>query len=310
MKFENHPYRLDSNESAFFTRELEHIKARTYDVKYKALKAFGLFPISSEAGNGITEITYQSFRGVGFAKIIADYAKDFPRVDVYGSEVSRKVKGIGDSYAYSIKEIRQSQRTGKRLDQRRASMARRASDQVVNDIAFNGLSDHNIPGFINYPGIVEYTVPADGTGSSKLWSTKSPDQIIRDVSEFLVSIVDLTNGIEQPDTLLLPIDQYNRIATTRVTDGDSNTIMKFILETSPYLKSIEWVTEMKAAGASGTDRMMCYPKDEEHLTLEIPQPFEQFDSEKTGMEFKIPCHQECAGVIIYYPLSVGFADGI
>lgn len=306
------PFKLDANESVFFERELEYVKARTYDAKLPALKAFELIPISTEANSGTREITFRRYKGVGLAKIISDYAHDFPRVDVYGEEQTAKVKGIGDSYGYSIPEIRQSMMTGKRLDQRRAETARRAIDELINKIAFFGEASHNLQGLINYPGITEYTVPADGgtNGNSALWSSKTPDQIVRDITGLVDAIMVPTNAREMPDTLLLPLTQYNLIANTRMGDGSDKTILRYVLDTSPVLKNIEWVIELDGAGDGGTDRMMAYTRDERNLTLEIPQAFEQFDPQQTGMSFEIPCHSETAGVIVYYPLSVAYADGI
>ena len=39
---------MDANESMFFVEELEHVKARSYDVQYPELLARKLFPLSSE----------------------------------------------------------------------------------------------------------------------------------------------------------------------------------------------------------------------------------------------------------------------
>jgi hypothetical protein len=158
--------RLDAGETIYFKRELEYVKSKTYDVKYRQLKALSLIPISSEANTGATEITFRRYRGVGLAKIIADYAHDFPRVDVFGEEQTAKVKGIGVSYGYSIPEIRASQYAGKKLDQRRAEVARRAMDEKINALALKGDVQHNLQGFLNYPGITKCTLAADGTGNS------------------------------------------------------------------------------------------------------------------------------------------------
>lgn len=49
---------LDANESIFFERELEHVKARSYDIKYPEFKATMLIPVSTEAGPGAETITY------------------------------------------------------------------------------------------------------------------------------------------------------------------------------------------------------------------------------------------------------------
>lgn len=46
--------RFDSAEDAsmFFARELDHVKAQSYDVQYPEFTALNLFPISSEADPG------------------------------------------------------------------------------------------------------------------------------------------------------------------------------------------------------------------------------------------------------------------
>ena len=301
--------RLDRAESAFFAREAEFIKSRTYDAKPKMLKAFGLVPISTEAGPGVSEITFRRFNAVGFAKIIADYAKDFPRVDVYGIEDRVKVKGIGDSYGYNVKEIRMSMRAGKNLDQRRATVARRAHDEKANKMALLTSPEDGTRGALNYPGMTETVLPNDGTGGSKRWATKSVDQILRDIDILLDAVAIPTYGREEADTLLLPQAAYRRLIHTRLGDN-TITLMKYIRDNYDTIKRIEWLNELSGLGVGGTDRIMVGCFDEEHLTWEMPTPFEQFEAEQEGMEFTIPCHSECAGTIMYYPMAFAYADGV
>ena len=78
--------RLDATETVFFKRQLEYVKSKTYDKKYKNLKSSTLIPISTEAPSGADFIVWYSFSKAGVAKIISDYANDFPRVDVYAEE--------------------------------------------------------------------------------------------------------------------------------------------------------------------------------------------------------------------------------
>lgn len=303
-------YKMDAGESAFFARELEYVKSQTYDTQYKELKAFTLLPISSEAGVAAEEITYRRYTKVGTARIIADYAHDFPRVDIYGTEYTSKIKSLGDGYGYSIQEIRRSQMVGKRLDVRKAEAARRAVDQEINDIAFNGDSTYGLGGFINASGITAYTVLADGVGASKTWATKTPDQIVRDITGMVSAVMVPTNGIEVPDTLLLPLTQYNYIANTRMGIGNDTTILQYVLKNNPAIKTIDWLTELTTAGSGGVARMMVYKKDPMKLSLELPMAFEQFAPQQKGMEYFIPCHARCGGVIVYYPASIAYGDGI
>lgn len=304
------PTRLDADETAFFKRQLEHVKSGSYDVKYKELMAKKLFPVDTSAPSGAKTITYRTFTKVGMAKIISDYANDFPRVDIYGEERMARCRGIGDSYGYSIEEIREAQLANMNLNQRRADAAREAIEQKVDSIGWNGDDDYNLQGFIGYTGVTEYTIPSDGTGISKLWSTKTPDQIVRDVTGLISAIIVTTNGREKPDTLLCPTAAYLILANTRMTDGDSKTILTFIKENNPFISTIEMVNELTGAGAGSTNRLYAYTKSPKHITFEIPQSFEQFNAQQKGMEFVVPCHEKTGGIIIYYPLSVAFGDGI
>jgi hypothetical protein len=302
---------LDANESAFFMRELEYIKSVTYDVKYKPLKGLLLFPTSTEANTGASQVTWRQFALVGNAKIIADDANDLPLADTYGIENPYKVKTVGVKYRYTIQEIRESMFAGKRLDQRKAAAARRAVDQQINIIALTGDTDNQINGLINSPGIGSYSVPADGTGSSALWSSKTGDQINRDVTGMINAVFNATNGVEYPDTLLLPVQQYAYIATTRMTQFTDRTILEFLLMSSPFIKTVDWLpTELAGAGVGATNRMMIMARDDMHLSLEIPQPFEQLDPQLTNFVFEVPCRARTAGLLIYYPQSVAYGDGI
>jgi hypothetical protein len=304
------PVRLDRGESVFFAREVEHIKAQTYDAKMKELKALSIVPVSTEAGPAATLITFRRYTGVGFAKIISNYATDFPRVDVFGEEDSVKVHSIGDSYGYNIMEIREAAMTpGKNLELRRATTARRAHDEKINDLALNGDAEYKIMGILKYPGLTEATLPADGTGGSTHWKDKSEDQILRDINILTDAVILPTYGREVPDTLLLPMSVYNHLANKRLGDNQT-TLLKYIMDNNPVIKKIDWLNELSGVGEGGLDRALIGKFDAEHITLELPQPFEQFDPIQHGMEYTIPCHSRCAGVIVYFPLAFAFADGI
>jgi hypothetical protein len=303
-------FRLDRGESAFFARELERIKARTYDVKRPDLKALSLIPVSTDAGPAVRNITFRRYTAVGFAKIISDYAHDFPRVDVYGEEETIKVHSIGNSYGYNIMEIREASMVpGRNLELRRATSARRAHDEKVNDLALKGDPVYKIQGLFNYPGVSEATILADGTGGSKSWKTKNEDQILRDINTITDAVIIPTSGREVPDTMLLPLDIYNYLASKRLGDNET-TLLKYILENNPQIKRIEWLNELSGAGEDGVNRGIVGKFVEDNITLEIPQPFEQFDPIQNGMEFTVPCHSRCAGVIIYYPMAFAYVDGI
>lgn len=301
--------RLDSRESAFFARECEFVKTRTYDAKPPALKGLSLVPQAGDLPDGINEITYRRYNEAGVAKVIADYAKDFPRVDVYGEEETVKVHDIGASYGYNIKEIRESARAGKRLDQRRATAARNAIERKLNSLTLLSNKATGTFGILDFPGLTEATLPADGDGSSKSWATKDVDKIIRDINIMLSAVIEPTKGAEEPDTLLLPLSVYTALQSRRLGDTNSSLI-RYIADNFPMLKKIDWLNELGTIGAGKTGRIMVGKFDEMHCENQIVNQFEQGDVQQEGFEYKIPCLAATAGVIVYYPGAFAYADGV
>lgn len=301
--------RLDGAEQVFFDEQLALVKARTYDVKHKALKALQLLPVSTEQDPGADRIIWRSFDQVGVAKIVSDYANDFPRADVAGEEHISPVRDIGSSYGYSLKEIRRAQKAGVSLDAKRAEACRRAIDEKQDRIAWFGDAKAKLPGFINAEGITEY-VAANGAGGGKAWSGKTADEIVADVAGIITAAGEATNGIENPDTLILPLSLYNKLMTTPYGANRDKTILGFIRENYPQITRIDWVQDLAGAGAGGSSRVMAYSRDPLKVEVQIPQRLEQFPPQQKGLAFDIICAQSTGGTLVYYPLSVVFCDGL
>ena len=311
---------LDASESAFFARQLEHIKAKTYDIVYPNMKATELMPVSTEAGAGAAVITYQSFDSVGMMKIIANYADDLPRSDIKGKEFSTAVRSLGGSYGYNLQEIRSASMAGLPLQQRKANAVRLANDQAVNKLAWLARSNDGVngglTGLIFNPNIPSATVAA-GAGPVYLWSAKTNEEIYTDLVNGVKDIISLTKGVELPDTVLMPIAQYEIISSKRMASGTDTTILEFFKKNHPYIKTVTWVPELAAVsplpstGVGGpTDLLIFGNFTADKITLEIPQPFEQLPVQERGLEYVVPCHSRVGGVIVYYPLAFSIYQGI
>lgn len=301
--------RLDSAESTFLERQLDSIKTQTYDVKFAELKARKLIPVSSEADEGAERIFYRQYNQSGFAKIMHNYASDSPRADVIAAEFSTVVQSLGASYGYNIQELRAAVYSNVPLEQRKANAARRSIAQLENKLAFFGDEEACLQGFFTGQNIPVAILPADGAGNSVLWTSKTPEQIIRDLNLIANSVAEQSLGVEIADTLLMPLESYNLISSTPRSANSDTTILNYFLQNNPYIKEVEWVNELKGAGAGATKRMVAYRRDPEVLTMEVPMDFQQLELERRGREFVIECDERFAGVLIYYPLAIAFADG-
>ena len=308
---------LDANESIFFNRELETIRAKSYDVKYDDnFKMLALLPISMEGDPLDTQITHRVYGRVGVAKMGGgDYATDFPSVDVFGIEVTVKVYPIHASYKYNKDEIARAARANKPLEQMRANAARKAIDKKLNDVAMNGDTVTGATGLFNAPGISSYTVPKGATGSKTNWETKTADEILADLYGISNYIITSTKGIEIPDVIALPLTSYQLIERKRLSTDSEKTVLNYFLENSKNIKQIVWFNELeKAAPLSLTydslKAMYCWKNDADHLVLDVPQPFKQDELWVDGREYVVPCIARCGGVTIFYPMSVAKGLGI
>lgn len=307
---------MDAENTAFFARELESVKSKTYDIIKAPLKGFQLVPVDSTAGSGAESIVYQQFDETGLAKVIANYADDLPRADVVGKEFTALVKSIGNSYGYNLQEIRAAQHAGRPLAQRKSSAATRAQRELWNKICFYGDATNNLPGFLTNPNIPVEAAPA-GAGGGTTFASKTPDEIIADLNKVANTIVTTTNEAERPNTLVMPVDQYAYISSTPRSPTTDTTILQFFLANNEYISSIMSANEVSAAqlAANGVtnftgDIMIAYDRNPDKLTFEMPQGFEQLPVQSRNLEMVVPCHSRVAGVLWYYPLSARIMEGI
>lgn len=310
----NKQMRFDSAEDAsiFFARELDYIKSKSYDKIYPEFTALNNFPITHEVPEGAETMTYYSYEKTGMAAIISNYATDLPRADVKGSPTTAYVKSIGDSYGYSIQEMRASRMAGKSLDTRKAEAARYAIDRKTNEIAFAGDKEHKLMGMLSSDNNIPlYTLATVETKTS--WKDKSAAEILADINGMFAYQSRITQDVERADTLALPPATFIDISTRQIPNT-GYTVKRFLLENAPYLKNIitapELSAENKATNPYGVDVAMLYTNSADKFSLEIPMAFYQYPLQNRNLEVIVPCEERVAGIVLYYPLSALLAVGV
>jgi hypothetical protein len=303
------PQRLDASESAFLLRQLEYVATRTYDVQYPLLYARKYIPINNTIDRAASSYTYSQYSQVGMAKLLASYADDLPRSDVYAKEFNSAIKPIGASYGYNIQEIRAAMRANIALDQKKSNAARRSVEVEVDRVLSTGDSAAGLNGFINQANALLFVVP-NGGGGTPDWASKTALEILHDMVNICAFIPTSTGQVEQPDTLLLPKAQYTLISTTPYSQVASDlTILEYFKRNQPGVSVGMW-PKLAGAGTGATDRMIAYERNPDKIEGIIPQEFEQFAPEQQGLSFQVACHARIGGVVAYYPLSMAVGDGI
>lgn len=296
--------RQDTAESVMFARQLEHVKAKVFDILYPELKGRMMVPVQGDAPAGARTITDTTFDRVGRAKVGAPGAVDAPRIDVFGVQDSRPVKLITCSVGWHIMDIWASQMAGVALDAKKLSAARKATEFELDEIAAVGSPDNGIAsGLVNDAGV---TIDA-ATGN---WSGLTADQIVQDVSDMYIGMKTDTRGIGIPDTLALPEAQHAIITTTQRSAASDVTIFDYILKNFSWLKAIVPWDLLAAAGAGGVDRGLLYQRSEDVVTQDIPVEFMTLPVFQKGQNFEIECLATTAGTKIHQSGIVRYIDGI
>lgn len=315
----NEQLRFDSAEDAsvFFARELDYIKAKSYDKIYPEFTALNHFPITHEVPEGAETTTYYSYEKTGMAAIINNYATDLPRADVKGEPTTAYIKSIGNSYGYSVQEMRASRLAGKSLDTRKAESAKYQIERTINTIAWAGNKEHKIMGVLspdnNIPLYTLSQVDVDGLGKRTEFKYKTATQILEDINGMFAYQAAITMDVERADTLALPSSVFIDISTRQIPNT-GYTVKKFLLENAPYLNDIISAPELegksKETNPLGANAMFLFTNDPDKFSLEIPMEYYQYPLQPENLEVKVPCESRVAGIIMYYPLSALIAVGV
>ncbi|MCK6585953.1 MAG: DUF2184 domain-containing protein [Polyangiaceae bacterium] len=298
--------RLDANETAVFARQLEFVRAQTYDIEYPELKARRLIPVANDVDPAAEEFTYRQFDFAGRTKVITNPADDSPLVDVQGKEFTSKIITLGDSYAYSVFDLQRASRVGWQIDQKRAMAAREVAEFDLDDLAAVGNAETGLPGLLNHSDIQLTT--AD-TGA---WLTgpKTPLQIIGDMNKLAKAPFLATKERHAPDTMLLPTDHFGHIASTPMSVDNNTTILQFFLRNTPWIRNVEPWYRLATAGAGGATRSMVYRRSPLVMELLISQEFTQLPPQARNYAFVVPCFLRAGGLKLYRPLACRYMDSI
>lgn len=302
--------RADAGEAIFFARQLEYVRSKTYDVVRPKLSAWDLFPVDTSVPAGAKYITWRQWDATGIAKIIASYADDLPHVGVLALEATSPIRSIGNAYTYDIQDIRYAQLANVALDAKLAIAARRAQEQAVNRYAWTGDPVSGLPGFLTNPNLPAFVIPATGTGASKLWSTKTPAQILADLNGIANAVFTASNGTHRPNEIWLPLAQYAYISSTARSDNSDTTILEYFLANNPFVQRVIPVLELTGAGSGGTDLIIAAENSAENYQMNVPMMFTQHPPQPRNLYFEVPCEMRFGGVTIERPFAFAVSNGI
>lgn len=315
--------RFDAAESAFTALALSYIETEVYEQPLPPKDGLVYVPIDTKSPAGAKSTRYRQFTRLGAAQFVTDDVDDIPNTSLFVTEISHDFKEIGSAYQYSYLDLLAASMAAQNggppinLDLEEAIAAREAIDRKLDIIAATGSTSVGDPslglvGLLNLPNANVYVL-ANGASGSQAWSTKTPDEIIADLTGIVAAQIAGTFKVFQPKKLLLPILQHETIAGRSMGDGRSDTILSYFVRTRAESKhpiDVDSWQLCSGAGSGSTDRMVAYEPNPRYVRHMIAMLFTQLPPELRGMKYKTQCLARTAGVISPYPISVSYGDGL
>jgi hypothetical protein len=290
----------------FLRNQLEYIQREIIKQEFpERMIANGtLLPLSREIPDGADTYSYRILTAFGSAKILATGVEK--RVGF--------VRTIANEFDITYDELQAAEYANTNINAEMGIIAYEVIMQELDQLGYLGDSNHNLLGMIGHPNVPSTTALNDGTAGATTWASKTPEQIYRDIRNFVTSVRSSTNMVESPDTLLLPVVQYDLIAQQPFPSGTSSTILDFFLENQRKypggVQSVVSVPYIDGRGAGGADIAILFSRRESKVKFHISRDFTTLETQAYGMKFVTPCNMRTGGVQLLKPLSMAYLSGI
>jgi hypothetical protein len=300
----------------FVADQTRAINATVYAAEYPDVDFASLVPVDSSAPEWASGMITYMTDTVGKADWISGMAKDIPLADVVRGQSSVDYEMAALGYDFSLEEVNVAALLGMPLTSMKADAARRGSNELLYDLALFGSARKGMAGLLNSAAVTSGLVAQNAGATSRLWSDKTPTEILADVDGILTGAYLATTTVELADTLLVSPLRLQYLNSRTMSDTNSETLLSFIMRTNFYKLTtgrdltIRAVRGLATAGAGGTERMVAYSRNPRTAIFHLPMPHRFLPTWQNGpMNFLIPGIMRTGGTEIRRPSAVRYADG-
>lgn len=295
--------RADAGEVVFTRGQLEAVEQSIYEEMFhENLEALNIVPTRTSFDRGATSYSYHVETKTGNAVLMRDDATDAPLVDASLAKVTRELAEFGAGYRYTVSEGERAALSGFDLTASKARAAARAIAQSLNDHGLKGSTDHAVAtGFVNDANVTGATITTSD------WAAATPTQKYTSLIEVVNTISDQTKGLHKATELLIPNSVWNSIASDRLADGTSETVLEAFRKNMPGV-TLRLMTTLEDVLTPGTDRMVAWersPAVAEHI---VPIMYDEASPDKAGFTYTVQARGKSFGTVVRYPLAMAYGD--
>lgn len=244
----------------------------------------------------------------GIPMVQADFGKDMWKTHVVA--IGLRVMWV---------DMQRGNMTGRNYESLLKDGVRMTYDKHLEANTYVGIKKYGTTGLLNNEDVTVTGASATGTDGATTFKNKTADQILQDVNDAILTAWAACEYDRDaiPNHIIMPYEQYNYIATTKVTELAEKTILQFLLENNVakhngsdlFIGATSWC---KGVGAGGTDRMVVYVNKERYIAMDELAPLNRAMTSPNTENF---CYDTAyAGNIseveIFYDQTILYVDGI
>lgn len=291
----------------FYISQLANLEAKVYEAKYTNINFAEMVPINTTVPEWADSWDYISYDAVTLGKFIGSSADDLPSVALSANKTSVPIGYAGNSFDYSLDELRKTQQLRIPIDATKGRAAFRGSQEHSQRVAYFGDAARGMTGLFNNANLAL-------DNSTVNWSTATGQEIVDDMNSLLIEVWINSANTHLPNAFALDSSRYAIITSRRMDSGTDTTIMQFFMQNNLYTTTTGQQLrvfprlQLKGAGAGGKDRMMAYELNDDNLGMCNPIPWRALAPQMIGLNIKVPCEYKLSGVDFRYPFSAAYRD--
>ncbi len=313
-------YTKDSS-LAYYVNQLENLDPVLYQplVEVSWGRDIQLRPgvsLSMEA----TSFIQSSFAGAGTLAVggnmpwISAETTVLPGVDVNGNKIMTPIRALARELSYTEIELQRSQLTGQPIDVQKVNALNTLYQMNTDQMVYIGDTIVGATGLVNSALVTADTV-ATGMNGSKLWSEKTPDEILADVNSLITAQWSASAFAVCAEKLLLPPANFSYIASQKVSSAGNVSILNFLKANCISLsingkeldiQPVKWLT---GRGPDSANRMVVYTNKMDRVRFPMV-PIQRYTAYYSGIRFAAPYIYAFGEVEFVYPETVRYGDGI
>ncbi len=226
----------------------------------------------------------------------------------------------GMEVSYTIPELMSAQQMGRPVDAQKYQGMQLKWQMDIDEMIYIGDTAMTQYGLLNSTAVTTSFVDA-GAATTTSWTTKTADEILKDVNDLIADCWLAAGYAVCPSKLLLPPAQFAYITSQKVSTAGNISILQFLEDNSISLKingkkldiqPCKWLAGRGVAAGSpavATDRMVAYTQDKNRVRYPL------VPLQRTPLEYRSIYHLTTyfgkLGVMeIVYPETVLYRDGI